>query len=96
MNLRKWCWVSVVEHEDAYASDSLEDVGIIVEGIAVLQDLQQVSTGCALLFGLIYCLDLNYPKQLRYTFEFIQKVIMELDGSKLSNKVQILKNKLHD
>ncbi|CAL9691165.1 unnamed protein product [Knipowitschia caucasica] len=88
--------VYIVEHQDADASDSLEDVGVIIEGIAVLQDLKQIATGCALLFGLIYCLDMNYPKELRCTFEFIQKVIMELDGRKLSNKVQILKNKLHE
>ncbi|CAL9705928.1 unnamed protein product [Knipowitschia caucasica] len=88
--------VYIVEHQHADASDSLEDFGIIIEGIAVLQDLKHIPTGWALLFGLIYCLDMNSRKGLGCTFEFIPKVLMELDRRKLSNKVQILKNKLHE
>lgn len=83
-----------VIHEGAKPDDSLEDVGIIIERCTVLQDLGDVVTGCALLFGLIYCLNLSYPKPLRYTFEFFQKVLMGLEAKKLSNKIQVLKNKL--
>uniref|UniRef100_A0A667XD35 Uncharacterized protein n=1 Tax=Myripristis murdjan TaxID=586833 RepID=A0A667XD35_9TELE len=82
--------------EGAEVTDPPEDVGIIVEGCAVLQDLRDMANGCACLFGLIYCLNLSYPKDLRYTFEFLQKVLMGLDGNKLSTKVQVLKNKLHN
>uniref|UniRef100_A0A3B1IXZ8 Uncharacterized protein n=1 Tax=Astyanax mexicanus TaxID=7994 RepID=A0A3B1IXZ8_ASTMX len=78
----------------ADSTDVPEDVGIVIEGCTVLQDLGDVANGCAVLLGLIYCLNLSYPKDLRYTFDFFQKVLMELDGSKLSNKVQVLKNKL--
>uniref|UniRef100_A0A8C5EB88 Uncharacterized protein n=1 Tax=Gouania willdenowi TaxID=441366 RepID=A0A8C5EB88_GOUWI len=60
-------------HEGAQPDDSLEDVGVIIERCTVLQDLTDVATGCALVFGLIYCLSLSYPKPLRYTSEFIQK-----------------------
>lgn len=81
-------------HEGAQPDDSLEDVGIIIERCTVLQDLHDVASGCALLFGLIYCLNLSYPKPLRYTFEFFQKVLMGLEDKKLSNKIQVLKNKL--
>lgn len=62
----------------------------------VLQDLKDVAHGCALLLGLIYCLNLEYPSNLKYTFEFIQKVLMDMDGQKLSKKVQVLKGKLYE
>lgn len=88
--------VYIVRHDGADASDPPEDVGVVIEGCTVLRDLREVANGCAVLFGLIYCLNLSYPKELRYTFEFLQKVSMELDGNKLSTKVQVLKNKLHE
>lgn len=76
------------------ACDESEDVGIILEGIKVLQYLDNVPLAVAMLFGLMYSLNLSYPVDLRYTFEVIQKIFMELDGDKLSNKVLHLKNRL--
>lgn len=81
--------IYVVQREGVEGTDPPEDVGIIVEGCTVLQHLRDVANGCATLFGLIYCLNLSYPKDLRYTFEFLQKVLMGLDGNKLSTKVQV-------
>ncbi|GAA6233129.1 uncharacterized protein LOC115595175 [Lates japonicus] len=74
--------VYTVRHEGADATDPP------VGGCTVLQDLGDVAKGCAVLFGLICSLNLSYPKDLRYTFEFLQKVVMGLDGNKLSTKVQ--------
>ena len=88
--------VYTVKQEGAEPTDPPEDVGVIVEGCTVLQELRDVANGCAVLFALIYCLDLSYPKDLRYTFEFLQKVVMGLDGNRLSTKVQVLKNKLYE
>ncbi|XP_065097841.1 sterile alpha motif domain-containing protein 3-like [Paramisgurnus dabryanus] len=88
--------VYIVRPDGADATDPPEDVGVVIEGCTVLQDLREIANGCAVLFGLMYCLNLSYPKELRYTFEFFQKVLMELDGNKLSTKVQVLKNKLHE
>ncbi|KAA8577601.1 hypothetical protein FQN60_006800, partial [Etheostoma spectabile] len=59
--------------------NDFSDVGIIIEGVVVLQDLDNVALATALLFGLCYSLNMKYPSQLRYTFEVIQKVVMELD-----------------
>uniref|UniRef100_A0A3B3HDD9 Uncharacterized protein n=1 Tax=Oryzias latipes TaxID=8090 RepID=A0A3B3HDD9_ORYLA len=59
------------------------DVGIIIEGVVILQDLDNVALATAI-----------YPAQLRYTFEVIQKVVMELDPTELSRKAQNLKTKL--
>lgn len=86
--------IYVMKHLDADVDQPPEDVGIIVEGVQVLQDLRDVANACALLFGVIYDLNLSYPADLRYTFEFIQKILMELDAQRLSNKIQVLKNKL--
>ena len=88
--------IYIIRNEGAELTDPPEDIGIIIEGVEVLGDLGDVATGCAVLLGLIYSLNLSYPKDLRYTFEFIQRVLMQLDSHKLSNKVQVLKNKLHE
>ncbi|XP_076845338.1 sterile alpha motif domain-containing protein 3-like [Brachyhypopomus gauderio] len=70
------------------------DVGIVLEGREVLAGLSSVARACALLLGLIYAVNLSYPKQLRYTFECCQKMLLELDSGKLSPKVHTLKSKL--
>lgn len=71
------------------------DVGIVLEGVAVLWDLDSVAFATSMLFGLIYALNLQYPTKLRFTFEILQKLIMELDGGELSIKAQNFKSKLH-
>lgn len=52
--------------------DKVEDIGIVLEGIKVLQNLDNVTLAVAMLFGLMYALNLSYPADLRYTFEVIQ------------------------
>ncbi|KAJ8414519.1 hypothetical protein AAFF_G00037210 [Aldrovandia affinis] len=69
-----------------------EDVGIVIEGIKVLNNFGSVIMGFIMLFGLIYALDLSFPDN--HTFEFFQKIIMNLDGHKLNTKIQQLKIKL--
>ena len=86
--------IYVIKQPGAYVDQSPEDISIIVEGVQVLHELKDVTTACALLFGIIYDLTLSYPTDLRYTFEFIQKILMELDTHMLSTKIQVLKNKL--
>ncbi|XP_033982265.1 uncharacterized protein LOC117479428 [Trematomus bernacchii] len=71
-----------------------EDVGIVIEGIKVMENVGSVIVGLIMLLGLMYALDLSFPDNLKYTFEFLQKVVMNLDGHKLNAKIQQLKIKL--
>uniref|UniRef100_A0A674N226 Uncharacterized protein n=1 Tax=Takifugu rubripes TaxID=31033 RepID=A0A674N226_TAKRU len=71
-----------------------DDVGIVIEGIKVLTALGTFPRACSMLVGLNYAVNLAYPNELRYTFEVFQKVLLKLDCSKLSPKVNSLKNKL--
>uniref|UniRef100_A0AAX7TN99 Uncharacterized protein n=1 Tax=Astatotilapia calliptera TaxID=8154 RepID=A0AAX7TN99_ASTCA len=76
------------------SADEQEDIGVVLEGIRVVKNLDNVAFAVVMLFGLMYALNLAYPADLRYTFEVFQKVFIELDGAKLSNKVLALKNRL--
>lgn len=66
---------------------------IMIEGTEVIEGLN-VPRACALLMGLIYALNLSYPRELKYTFEAFQKVFLKLDGQKTTPKVTSLKQKL--
>ena len=81
----------IVINEDS----DLEATKIVLEGEVVLEDLDNVPQATAMLFGLIYCLNLSYPKTLKYFFEAMQNIFMKLDdGKSPTPKVQSLKNKL--
>ena len=47
-----------------------------------------------MLFGLVFVLNLSYAKDLKCTFEVFQKILMELETTKLSPKAQVLKIKM--
>lgn len=66
------------------------DVKIILEGEEVMADLHSVVDSFVMLFGLIYALNMQYPKSFGRTFEFVQKVLMGLDDKKMSTKVHNL------
>lgn len=86
--------IYVIRHEGAEPSDAPEDVGIILEGVTVLRELRNVPLAWAILLAFVYSLNLSYPPELKYTFEALQKIILELDGNRLSAKVQALKTVL--
>ena len=87
--------IFAIKKEGAEPTDSLADVGIVIEGVEVLNNLQNIANALAILFGLTYALDLSYPKNLKCTFE-VQKIVMEMDVCYLSTKAQVLKNKLFE
>ena len=72
------------------------DIGIIVDGFEVLSGLSSVASACAMLIGIIYALDLQYPDELKYSFEAFQKIIMDIESRKMSKRVQNLATKLQN
>ncbi|XP_034082598.1 dynamin-like isoform X2 [Gymnodraco acuticeps] len=86
--------IFVIRHEGAEPGDDPENVGIILEGLEVLDELGNVSFAVAMMFALVYALNLSYPPELKFSFETLQKIMMELDGNRLSTKGQVLKTLL--
>ncbi|XP_033984230.1 uncharacterized protein LOC117480856 isoform X2 [Trematomus bernacchii] len=84
--------IFVIGKEDQFHRP--KDVKVLIEGTEVLSGLPSVATAFAMLFGLIYALNLRYPKELQSTFEVVQKVLMELEGKKMSPKVNRLRTQL--
>lgn len=83
----------VVIHNPTVEEDPA-DVCVVIEGTKVLNNCGNRTTACILLMGLIYALNLQYPKNLKNTFEVFQKLFLELDRGRLLKKVQTLKHKL--
>ncbi|KAI9520171.1 hypothetical protein NQZ68_020066 [Dissostichus eleginoides] len=42
-----------------------DDVGIFVEGLIILDNIGSVARACAIMLGVIYTLNMAYPKELR-------------------------------
>uniref|UniRef100_A0A4W5RH19 Uncharacterized protein n=1 Tax=Hucho hucho TaxID=62062 RepID=A0A4W5RH19_9TELE len=74
--------VGIYIFKDHAATEEPEDTGIVLEGVKVLQDLGNVAFAVAMLFSLISA----------SPFEVFQKVFIELNGEKLSNKAVAFKN----
>ncbi|XP_053291225.1 uncharacterized protein LOC128451422 [Pleuronectes platessa] len=83
------------ENEDTMAIVSgTEDIKIFIDGTEVLREVPTIVTAVAMFFGLTYALNIKYPKKLQYTLEFLQRVLMELGGKKMSPKMHRLVTQL--
>ena len=87
--------LSVIEDDLATADSSANVLGfsLILEEQIVLDDIRDLQTAMALLFGLFYALNMKYPENLKYTFETLQKVFMHLDTN-LSARILSFRNKM--
>lgn len=76
--------------------DGVEEIGfgVVLEGKIIFSSLNDFPKAVELLMGLLYTLNIDYPKCLRYTFEVIQKVLMDIGGRQCSALVHGLRNKL--
>uniref|UniRef100_A0A3B3TD54 Uncharacterized protein n=1 Tax=Paramormyrops kingsleyae TaxID=1676925 RepID=A0A3B3TD54_9TELE len=69
-------------------------VAVVVEEKIILHGLRDVPTGFAMLMGTIYCLNLEYPRSMKYLFEFMQRVIMKIKPKQCSARIHGLRNRL--
>lgn len=81
--------------EDENLLHQPKDICVILDGVEVLNKLPSVSAAVAMLFGLIYALNMEYPKGFTFTFEVLQKILMELGSNKMSTKIRRLNSELH-
>uniref|UniRef100_A0A4W5KGP4 Uncharacterized protein n=1 Tax=Hucho hucho TaxID=62062 RepID=A0A4W5KGP4_9TELE len=79
--------------KDHATSEEPEDTGIVLKGVKVLQDLGNLAFAVALLFGLMYAMNLSYPTELRYTLRFSEG-FYGTEWGKPSNKAVVFKNRL--
>lgn len=54
------------------------NVAVALEEEVVMDTLGDFTNAFTLLFGLLYALNIEYPKDLRYTFEAAQKIFLKL------------------
>ncbi|XP_056295592.1 uncharacterized protein LOC130209778 [Pseudoliparis swirei] len=73
---------------------NIVDVAVVLEERVIVQELKDVPKAFATLMGLLYSLNMMYPKGLKYTFEVIQKVFMGIGSATCSAKVNGLRNKM--
>ncbi|KAG1944971.1 hypothetical protein F2P79_013887 [Pimephales promelas] len=63
--------VYVIRKEGGEHHEPPADIGVVIEGVKVLNELPSFTSACALLLGMIYIINLAYPKPLRFTFEVL-------------------------
>ncbi|XP_076857815.1 sterile alpha motif domain-containing protein 3-like [Brachyhypopomus gauderio] len=88
--------ILTVLEDDGGAQCSPPDVvsfAIVLEENVVVEGISDLPSAFLLLFGLFYALNIEYPKEMRYSFEVIQKVLLGL-GTNFSARVLSFKNKL--
>ncbi|KAJ8390314.1 hypothetical protein AAFF_G00108830 [Aldrovandia affinis] len=86
--------VTVLEDDVAPTSlSSIQNVAVVLEEKIVLTDLPDLPTAFACLFGLLFALNIDYPKELKYTFEVLETIFMEL-STNCTQRVRSLKANL--
>ncbi|XP_059893073.1 uncharacterized protein LOC132446675 [Gadus macrocephalus] len=64
---------------------------VVLEEEIIFPSISDFPTAVALLMGLLFALNIDYPRDLKYTFEVIQKVLMDIGGGQCSALVHGLK-----
>lgn len=74
--------------------DDIINASVVLEEAVVLSDLGDIPNALAVLMGLLYALNIDYPKELKYTFEVIQRVLMNIGAGQCSSLVHGVRNRL--
>ncbi|KAL7868757.1 hypothetical protein SRHO_G00101410 [Serrasalmus rhombeus] len=74
--------------------EDVRDFSVVLEEQIVLNGIRDFPHAVAMLVGLLFALNIDYPKELRYTFEVIQKVLLNIGGEQCSARVHGLRNRL--
>ena len=75
------------------SSAMVQNIAVILEETIVLEEVPDLPSALAYLFGLLYALNISYPKTLKYNFDTFQHLFMEI-GSDCTQHVWSLQNKL--
>ena len=74
--------------------EDLLDISVVLDEQIILHGIKDYSHAVAMLMGLLYALNIDYPKELQYTFKVIQKVLMNIGSENCSARVHGLRNRL--
>lgn len=85
--------IGIMEVKDSTANSGSDpkvvNVAVVLEEEVVMDNLGDFTNALMILFGLLYALNMEYPDDLKYTFEAVQKVEKEC-----TVRVQSFKNRL--
>ncbi|RXN32640.1 sterile alpha motif domain-containing 3-like protein [Labeo rohita] len=70
------------------------DVALVIEEEVVMRHLSDIPNAFLNLMGLVYALNLNYPRELKFTFEVIQRLFIGVGSESCTARVHSLKSKL--
>ncbi|KAA0710011.1 hypothetical protein E1301_Tti018248 [Triplophysa tibetana] len=95
---------SILESLDKDPCDGEEDVikgvvigilvALVIEEQVIMHHLSDIPNAFLNLMGLVYALNLNYPKELKFTSEVIQHLFIGLGSDSCTARVHSLKSKL--
>ncbi|KAL4000647.1 tripartite motif-containing protein 16 [Sarotherodon galilaeus] len=74
--------------------EDIIDVLVVLEAAVILSNLRDVSSAISMLMGLLFALNIDYPKELKGIFEVIQNVLMNIGGRQCVSLVHGLRNRL--
>ncbi|KAF4102562.1 hypothetical protein G5714_017362 [Onychostoma macrolepis] len=81
------------DNQDAFPREVF-NVAVVVEETVVLHNFKDVPSSFAMLLGIIYCVNLEYLRAMKYSFEFLQRVVMKIKPDQASARVHGIRNKL--
>ncbi|KAM8766835.1 uncharacterized protein AB9X84_005935 [Acanthopagrus schlegelii] len=82
------------EGERRAIPNEIFNVAVVVEETIVVHNIKDVAHGFAMLMGVIYSVNLEYPYAMKYSFEFLQRVVMRIKPDKASARVHGLRNRI--